>query len=104
MNLHLWRWLAATLILTRMFDAAPGLHACRGIRVTAVDGSVVRGRAMEFGLDLESEMPVVPRGFERTGTTPRGAYGIRWKTKYASTGANRVGLFYFPTTAQVSCF
>ena len=114
------RWLTTTLILSLMFGVPPGVNACTGIRVTAKDGSVIRARTMEFGLDLESEVLVVPRGFDRTGTTPRGADGMRWKSKYASVGANgvglpyvfdglnekglAVGLFYFPTTAQYQAF
>ena len=58
---------------------------------------------------------MVPRGYARTGTTPDGKEGLKWKTKYASVGANGVGLpvlfdgvnekglaagtFYFPTSA-----
>jgi choloylglycine hydrolase len=58
---------------------------------------------------------VVPRGFERTGTTPDGKPGLKWTSKYASVGVNGVnlpimidgvneqglaaGLFYFPGTA-----
>ena len=58
---------------------------------------------------------MVPRGYARTGTTPDGKEGLKWKAKYASVGANGVGLpvlfdgvnekglaagtFYFPTSA-----
>ena len=58
---------------------------------------------------------MVPRGYARTGSTPDGKEGLKWRTKYASLGANGAGLpfifdglnerglavgsFYFPTTA-----
>ncbi|MCU0790704.1 MAG: choloylglycine hydrolase family protein [Nitratireductor sp.] len=90
-------------------------QACTGIRLIAEDGTVVHARTLEFGLDLESDVLVIPRGFERTGITPDGAPGLVYKSKYASVGANGVGLpylfdgvnekglavgtFYFPTTA-----
>ena len=70
---------------------------------------------MEFGIDIHSDVLVVPRGYARTGTTPDGKEGLTWKTKYASVGLNGVGLpflfdglnekglaagtFYFPTSA-----
>jgi len=89
--------------------------ACTGIRLIAEDGTVVHARTDEFGVDTQSEVIMIPRGFARTGTTPDGANGLKWTSKYASVGANAVGipilldglneqglavgLFYFPTTA-----
>ncbi len=90
--------------------------ACTGIRLTAADGSVVRGRTLEFGSDIHSEVIMIPRGFARAGVTPDGKPGLQWKTRYATLGANgeglpylfdglnekglAVGTFYFPTTAD----
>ncbi len=89
--------------------------ACTGIRLTAEDGTVVYARTLEFSLNLDSNVIMVPRGYARTGTTPQGENGLKWTSKYASLGANgvgmpvvfdgvnekglAVGLFYFPTTA-----
>jgi choloylglycine hydrolase len=90
-------------------------EACTGIRLIAADGTVVHARTLEFAIDLESEILVSPRGYERVGLTPDNRDGLKWKAKYASVGANGVGLpilidgvneaglaaglFYFPTTA-----
>ena len=90
-------------------------QACTGIRLTAADGSVVPARTMEFAIDPHSDIMISPRGFERVGTTPDGKPGKAWKAKYASVGANGLGLkvlvdgfnekglaaelFYFPGTA-----
>ncbi len=100
---------AGALILSSAADA------CTGIRLTAADGTVVHARTLEFAIDLHSDVLVSPRGFERVGMTPDGQDGLTWKAKYASVGANGVGLpiildgvneaglaaglFYFPTTA-----
>ena len=100
---------AGALILSNAADA------CTGIRLTAADGTVVHARTLEFAIDLHSDVLVSPRGFERVGVTPDGQDGLTWKAKYASVGANGVGLpiildgvneaglaaglFYFPTTA-----
>ncbi len=94
---------------------APTAHACTGIRLIAEDGTVIHARTMEFAIDIHSDVMMVPRGYARTGTTPDGKEGLKWKAKYASVGANGVGLpvlfdglnekglaagtFYFPTSA-----
>jgi len=91
-------------------------QACTGIRLMAEDGTVVHARTMEFAIDIHSDVIMIPRGYARTGTTPDGKEGLKWKAKYASVGANGVGLpvlfdglnekglaagtFYFPTSAR----
>src|SRR5262245_9167607 len=104
---------ACALLLS---SAAQSVQACTGIRLMAADGAVVHARTLEFGIDLQSEVMMVPRGYPRTGTTPDGKEGLKWKSKYASVGLNGVGLpilfdglnekglaagmFYFPTSAK----
>jgi choloylglycine hydrolase len=91
------------------------VQACTGIRLIAEDGTVVYARTMEFANDIHSDVMMIPRGYTRTGTTPDGREGLKWKARYASVGANGVGLpvlfdglnekglaagmFYFPTSA-----
>ncbi len=102
----------ATMLIA---SAAQTAQACTGIRLIAADGSVVHARTLEFGVDLMSEIIMVPRGYARTGTTPDGQEGLKWTSKYASVGMNgagqplmfdglnerglAAGLFYFPTSA-----
>ncbi len=74
--------------------AVQSVQACTGVRVIAEDGSVVRGRTLEFAIDIHSDVIMIPRGYARVGTTPDGKEGLTWKTKYASVGANGVGLPY----------
>lgn len=94
---------------------ANAVWACTGIRLIAEDGTVIYARTMEFANDIHSDVMMIPRGYTRTGTTPDGKEGLKWKAKYASVGANGVGLpvlfdglnekglaagmFYFPTSA-----
>lgn len=96
-------------------SAAQSVHACTGIRLSAADGSVIHARTMEFAVDIKSDVIMIPRGYARTGSTPDGKQGLKWKAKYASVGANGVGLplifdglnekglaiglFYFPGSA-----
>jgi len=71
--------------------AAQSVQACTGILLTAADGSVVHARTMEFAIDIQSDVIMIPRGYARTGSTPDGKEGLKWKAKYASVGANGGG-------------
>lgn len=98
-----------------VLSGLPTASACTGIRLTSGDGTVIHARTLEFGMDLDSEVLVIPRNYNRIGTTPDGKPGMKWTTKYASVGANgfdqpvlfdglnekglSAGLFYFPGTA-----
>src|SRR5271169_147417 len=108
------RFIPATFAILGLLTGQAA-DACTGIRLTAADGTVVHARTLEFGMDIHSNVIMVPRGYARTGTTPDGKQGLTWKSKYASLGANGVGLpfifdglnekglavgtFYFPTSA-----
>jgi choloylglycine hydrolase len=90
--------------------------ACTGITIKPKDGSIVFARTLEFGMDLKSNILIVPRGKEYVGTAPGDKPGLRWKTKYGIIGINAfdmpvivdglnekglsVGLFYFPGFAK----
>jgi choloylglycine hydrolase len=103
--------LAASLALA----TTPTL-ACTGISLKATDGGAIRGRTLEFGFPLQSNVIVVPAGKEFSGTLPDGGKGLTYKTRYDVVGANAVGqvmivdglndqglsigLFYFPGFAK----
>jgi choloylglycine hydrolase len=111
-NLIIAALLIGSLLLGMLVATAT---ACTGIRLTAADGTVVQARTMEFGIAMDSNVIVVPRGYERIGTTPDGKPGLKWSSKYACVGANGIGLpvmvdgvnekglaaglFYFPGSA-----
>ena len=88
------RWTCSCLLATVMFFATVvQALACTGITLTAADGSVVRGRTLEFGHPMESDVILIPRGIALAGTTPDGQDdGLQWTTKYAAGGANGLGL------------
>lgn len=103
--------LAASLAL-----ATSPVFACTGISLKATDGAAIRGRTLEFGFPLQSNVIVVPAGKEFTATLPDGGKGLSYKTRYGIVGANAfnevaiidglndqglsIGLFYFPGYAQ----
>jgi choloylglycine hydrolase len=112
------RWIRSVLLAGLMVLAAVGhTLACTGITLVAADGSVVRGRTLEFGRPMDSDVILIPRGRAFTGTTPDGKdEGLQWTGTYAAAGANGVGLpiivdglnekglsgglFYFPDFAS----
>jgi penicillin V acylase-like amidase (Ntn superfamily) len=62
----------ATLIAAFTLATTP-TYACTGISLTAKDGAAIRGRTMEFGFPLSSNVIVIPAGTEMSGTLPDGA-------------------------------
>jgi len=103
-------------VLVAALSFAPVAQACTGIRLVAKDGGVIAARTLEFGVDLHSDVLVVPAGTAFTGTLPDGGKGVSYTTKYGFLGANAegltaildglndhglyVGLFYFPDYAS----
>jgi choloylglycine hydrolase len=101
-----------TLVLTLVMVSA---HACTGIKLTAADGSAVHGRTLEFAMNLDTSVVVVPRGYAFAGTVADGK-GLSYTAKYAMVGAMlfddlavvdginekglAVGTFYFPGYAE----
>ena len=81
--------LAGILALTAV--ALPVL-ACTGITLTALDGSVVFGRTLEWGsFDLHSRVIVIPRDYKFTAHMPGGKSGLAWTGKYGVVGIDAVG-------------
>ncbi len=105
----------ASLIGAFVAATTPG-YACTGISLKAGDGAAIRGRTLEFGFPMQSNVLVVPAGQELAGTLPDGGKGLVYTSRYAFAGANAlglpaildglndqglsVGLFYFPTYAS----
>jgi choloylglycine hydrolase len=82
-------------LLTLPINAA---RACTSVLLPAQDGGFVYGRTLEFGLQMNSQLMIVPRNLAITGTGPDGNVGkggLTWTTKYAATGANALGLPVF---------
>jgi choloylglycine hydrolase len=111
-----WAW-SSLVALVMVVVTVVSTAACTGITLIAADGSVVRGRTMEFGHPLDSNVILIPRGMALAGTTADGTDdGLQWTAKYAAAGANGLGLpviidglneqglsggiFYFPDFAD----
>lgn len=97
------------------FVSAETASACTGILLRNADGTIVHGRTVEFGIQLDITYAVLPRNYNFTGLTPLGA-GKSWTSKYGVLGAIvfgnlgvmdginekglAIGAFYFPTMAE----
>ena len=106
----------AVTIAVLIGSSIPSASACTGIRIQPQDGSVIVARTLEFAVDLQSNILVIPRQRELAGTAPGDKAGLRWKAKYAVAGANgfnmpaivdglnekglAVAIFYFPGYAK----
>ncbi len=93
--------------------------ACTHFRLIAKDKSVIIGRSMEFGPNLETEIYTVNRETPFESRTPDGRPGLSWKSKYGYlaldgfhlfpvSGINEKGLsfdlLYFPGVAQYQAY
>lgn len=67
--------------------------ACTGITLYGDDGTIVRGRTVEWGpFDLQGALDIVPRGAVfNAQTMPDGKPGHRWVAKYGMVGTSAIG-------------
>lgn len=89
------RVLALSTALALLLASAPVARACTSILLRSADGGYVYGRTMEFGLDMHSQLMVIPRKLSVTATGPAGQIGkggMSWTTRYAAAGTNGLGL------------
>ncbi|MFN8665101.1 MAG: choloylglycine hydrolase family protein [Thermomicrobiales bacterium] len=95
--------------------------ACTNITVRTKSGDIIRGRTLELGGDLESQMLVIPKGSALSGYGPKGDLdGMKWTATYSAAGLNGLnlpiivdglndqglsgGMLMFPTFAQSQTF
>jgi choloylglycine hydrolase len=112
----MFRRLGIVTLIGALTLATTPSFACTGISLKAADGAAIRGRTLEFGFPMRSNVLVVPAGREISGTLPDGGKGLTFTSRYAFVGANAldlpvildglndqglsVGLFYFPGYAS----
>lgn len=82
------RYAALVCAAFALFVSGSRAVACTGIRVEAEDGSIIYARTLEFGINLQSQILVLPRQYEFVGTTASGKPGLTWKSKFAAVGMN----------------
>ena len=67
---------------------------CTSFLLKGSDGGAVYGRSMEFGIPLNSQLMISPKGyqFQGIGVDGKSGTGLNWTSKYAVTGMNIFGL------------
>jgi choloylglycine hydrolase len=83
----------AVCTLAAAFALAPTApaFACTNIVLKAKDGAVVRARTNEFAIPAESNIVLIPKGTELSGTLPDGGKGLDFTARYNMAGANAYG-------------
>jgi choloylglycine hydrolase len=84
------RWLSSIVSALIVFCCVSlSAAACTNITLRTKSGDVIRGRTMELGGDLESEMLVIPKGATLSGYGPNGEQdGMTWTATYNAAGLN----------------
>jgi len=114
--IQLSRMIFILILCFGAFDSEQ-LFACTGLMLTAKDKSFVHGRTLEFGIQVDTAIAIVPRNYEFKATTPNGL-GLTYQSKYGIVGtiafdnpaildgmnekALSVGTFFFPGFAGYS--
>jgi choloylglycine hydrolase len=70
--------------------------SCTHFKLTAKDKSIIIGRSMEFGPNLETDIYTVNRGTAFESTTPDNKPGLHWQAKYGYLALD--GFHLFPTS------
>ncbi|MDF1757174.1 MAG: linear amide C-N hydrolase [Legionellaceae bacterium] len=70
--------------------------ACTHFCLTAEDKTVITGRSMEFGSNLETDIYSVNRDKEFSSESPDGKPGLKWRAKYGYLALD--GLHLFPVS------
>lgn len=83
--------LGAFLAGTLAFAPASS-QACTTFRLQSGDSAWIVGRSMEFGMDLKSQVMLVPRGHTLVSTRPDLKHGLTWTAKHGFLGINALGL------------
>ncbi len=68
--------------------------SCTVFRLKANDGSIIAVRSMEFAVDLQYDVIVVPRNKAYISPAPDGKEGLSWKTSYGYVGIGSFGMDY----------
>lgn len=80
----------AALLAVLLAGAMPA-QACTNILLIAADGSPVYGRTLEYALQTQSDVVVVPRNYAFVGTRPANTPAPKWNTRYAFVGVMSFG-------------
>ncbi|HEX2840336.1 choloylglycine hydrolase family protein [Hyphomicrobium sp.] len=79
------------LSLMGLTAGALPVQACTNFLLKAADGTPIYGRTMEYALETQPDVVVVPRNYEYVGTRPADAPGVKWTSRYGLVGVMNLG-------------
>ncbi|MBF8262880.1 MAG: Linear amide hydrolase [Parachlamydiales bacterium] len=68
---------------------AQSVMACTAFQLKCLDNALIYCRTMEFGMRMDSDLLIIPRGTEFTATAPDAKLGMRWTAKLGLVGMNQ---------------
>lgn len=68
------------------------LYGCTDFVVQAKEGTLVNGRSLEFGMELQAKVKVFPRAQRMVSKTPERKKGLEWISKYGYLGVTCLGM------------
>jgi choloylglycine hydrolase len=71
-NAPMFRKISTAALCAALVFATTPSFACTGISLKAADGAAIRGRTLEFGFPMQSNVMVVPAGVAFNGSLPDG--------------------------------
>jgi len=63
--------------------------ACTGFQLVSQDNARIYCRSLEFAMPLDSNLLIVPRNTQFTGTAPGAKKGLSWTARYGFVGMNQ---------------
>src|SRR5579871_5721393 len=87
------RRVVAAMLAGLMAGAAPA-EACTNFLLKAGDGTPVYARTLEYALEVQPDVVVVPRNYHYASIRPNNAKGIEWTSRYAVVGVMSFGQPY----------
>ncbi|MBN9450209.1 MAG: linear amide C-N hydrolase, partial [Bosea sp.] len=82
---------ATAVVLAGWAAGVMPAQACTNILLMAADGTPVYGRTLEYALETQSDVVVVPRNHQFVGTRPNNGPGAKWTSRYAFVGVMSFG-------------
>lgn len=79
------------LVLAGLIGISTPVQACTNFLLIAADGTPVYGRTLEYALQTQSEVVVMPRNTFFVGIRANNAPGPKWNARYALVGVMSFG-------------
>lgn len=84
--------LSKIILMGVAFFLASQVYSCGDILIKATDGTLLNVRSMEFGVPMDTQIAVYPRGTNVQSSAPNNAKGLSWTSKYGYVALKVFGI------------